>query len=271
MRILIQPPPLPRHQSIVMGWSNALTKARFPNLITGDVFDAFDKFMPDVYVQTGPIREIHKKAIEEFDCIHIDQTNFVPGFDHNLIGAGELSLPTIKCDIAFVGNLRDDNRDLLESIVLPLTNKYDVKVFGGVEWNIPQYVGYIEPTLLPVLYRSSKICLNVSLGRPSEREYQIAGCGGYGISYLAGSEIWGSLTFFDYVKDVDQLNSSIEMGMWWIDQEGNSDDTYVGNIGMSAKSEVMAHHTYAHRVAKFLDNARLHDAATTVRTLNEIC
>lgn len=98
----------------------------------------------------------------------------------------------LKCDCSFVGGYWPYKAVNLNKFLLPLCypqSKLKIKIFGYGGWPIAQYLGSIDNYLLPNLFRSSLINLNIFeplAGKygfdVNERYYKVLACGGFCIS-----------------------------------------------------------------------------------------
>lgn len=252
MKILIQQPPHARHASVVRGWENAFKAAGHAVrtwLDNGEsAFDAFDDARPDLFVMTRePARAVLRCFAERKHMKIVDRREFRPAFDATVFRPGRFD-PNLACDACFVGDYRAGKRRLLDEHILPLLGRFKVKLFGATTWGVPQYVGPIPDAVLPDLYASARVCLDVSESRPGERFYQVAGLGGHLVSNVAvgGSPSGHGL----FLETVEAAISRPEDGLVL--------------QGECHRHYVLHSETYAHRVARMFREAGMDDEAGRV-------
>lgn len=79
------------------------------------------------------------------------------------------SKPIFESDLTFIGGYWDYKARTLDTYLLPLCNKYKVKIFGNSQWPIPQYCGMIPDDMAKHALASALICPNLS--EPHSQEY----------------------------------------------------------------------------------------------------
>lgn len=208
-------------------------------------FDAFDESAPNLFVETSPRSRGVQRCLDERLVPVVDRRDPQPAFDMFLFDRPDSPQygGSLNCDLAYVGNYRSDKADLLERYVMPLAERFRLKVFGREPWPLNEYLGPVREETLPCIYRSARVCLNVS-GQPRfpERVYQILGVGGVclssptpcpGLSVLpvAMAEPDG---FHDEVRDLLE------------------DERRRRAMSEQGVRMVLGHHTYFHRVAEML-------------------
>ncbi len=133
----------------------------------------------------------------KFETIHMaaDKTIYYPKYNKKF-----------ECDISYVGSFLPAKRAFFKKNLLPLKNKYDVKIYGS-DWTfVNKMLGYAQKAgqyfnINPLkkvrkfslsfqdekkVYSSAKICLNVHEAQVqkcncefNERTYKILACGGF--------------------------------------------------------------------------------------------
>jgi hypothetical protein len=98
----------------------------------------------------------------------------------------------LKCDIGFVGGYWPYKGQVIDQYLFPLlypVGEYNVKIFGNQVWPVNQYCGPIEDENVKNLFRSAKICPNLSEPHAqvygidvNERIFKILYAGGFCIS-----------------------------------------------------------------------------------------
>jgi hypothetical protein len=111
--------------------------------------------------------------------------------DLTQLGIGK-ELPELKCDVSFLGGYWPYKAINLNKYLIPLcypTEGLDVKIFGYGSWPVAQHLGILDDNLLPSLFTSSTINLNVFEPLASkygfdvnERAYKVLACGGFCVS-----------------------------------------------------------------------------------------
>lgn len=66
-----------------------------------------------------------------------------------------------RTDLFFIGGYWGYKAKTLDKYILPLAERYKMKIFGNQPWPIPQYCGFVETPYVRDLMKSAKICLNV--------------------------------------------------------------------------------------------------------------
>lgn len=94
------------------------------------------------------------------------------------------SRPEFSCDACMVGGYWPYKARNLDDFVLPLSRRYDLKVFGSSSWPLPEYLGRISQDDERDLYASAKVCLSVSEPHSTdlgfdiiERPFKVLACG----------------------------------------------------------------------------------------------
>lgn len=258
MRILIQHPKY-RHTSIARGWINVFNSLGHESYLWSPekpAFDAFDEVKPDVFILTGGAGKVPPKCLKINPNLKvIDQTEIEAGLDTHVFRLGE-AREEFACDVAFVGSYRPEKQALLNRFVLPLLDRYKVKLFGLGRWCVPQHLGLISDQDLPDLYASARVCLNISEGRFGERAFQIIGCGGACVSYDEGGESFVKTWKFSSVEGLQDRIRSV-----W-----GTRKSYL----LRLRDEVLENHTYYHRVASMFKGIGLDREAEKVLSAYEV-
>ena len=98
----------------------------------------------------------------------------------------------LKCDLGFVGGYWGYKGQNITKYLIPLcepVGKYNIKIFGGSKWSVPQYMGYISEKTENSLFSSAKICPNISEPHANEfgfevneRVFKVSACKAFCIS-----------------------------------------------------------------------------------------
>lgn len=167
--------------------------------------------------------------------------------------------PGIKSDVVFVGGYLPLKSRSINENLMPLcdiSSKIDVKVFGNSSWGIPQYHGGCAITLEKFLYRSAKVCANLSeqhardFGHDvNERYFKTLFAGGICVAdYVEGAaELLGE--HVSHCKTPQEFRDACQ---YWIDLDYN-DPKRIEKINKS-QSFIAANHTYHNRVKTLLEN-----------------
>jgi hypothetical protein len=103
----------------------------------------------------------------------------------------------LKCDVSYIGGYWPYKAINLNKYLIPLcypAEKLNVKIFGWGNWPVAQHLGMIDTTLLPNLFTSSTV--NINIFEPlaqkygfdvNERCYKVIACGGFCISEYCDS------------------------------------------------------------------------------------
>ena len=101
-------------------------------------------------------------------------------------------LPSLQCDLSFVGGYWAYKATNLNKYLVPLCHKdagIKVKLFGWGNWPVAQHLGALDDAYIPTLFASSTINANIfepQTGKygfdGNERGYKIMACGGFCLS-----------------------------------------------------------------------------------------
>lgn len=171
---------IPAH---IIGWHNAadfLGNKSFIWFKAGkSAFDMYDEFKPDLLFNNTEIidRALGKcQSLNGFKILGSHQYD-KDGFDSLNFKVGQYD-KNLECDVCYVGNYTPDKRTLWNKYLRPLTEKYNVKIFGQTAWPTPSYLGYLNNNRIPDLYKSAKVSLSFNDNEWSTRALNIMGCGG---------------------------------------------------------------------------------------------
>jgi hypothetical protein len=163
--------------------------------------------------------------------------------------------PELLSDIAFVGGYWGYKAVNLDEYIVPLcgpTSKLKVKVFGNQKWSVAQYCGLIQDNTVKDLYRSAKICPNVSEPHSNkfgfdvvERPFKILSSGGFLLmdrvkSFEDDMFDKGEIVYYD---NQDDYFEKISYFLKHPEQRHNNE----------AIERVYQEHTYHHRMAYLLN------------------
>ena len=129
-----------------------------------------------------------------------------------------VSKPHLESDVAFIGGYWPYKAQNLDKYIVPLcspSSNLNVKIFGNQRWHVANYCGMIRDEDVKDVYRSAKVCPNVSephavdLGFDvCERPFQVIASGGVLLMDEVDSakEVFGSsLVYYKDQKDYGNL------------------------------------------------------------------
>lgn len=149
-------------------------KFTYWNPETKPAFDIFDETRPDIFILTGPAQwRAVFKIMKARDGLRVVDRSVERPAAFDIVHYGQAKYEArLACDVAFVGNY---NPDRFHDWIKPLSEHCNMKVFGEVAWPMPEYLGSVCDDLIPNIYASAKVCINVATGL--ERLYQFMGMG----------------------------------------------------------------------------------------------
>jgi len=121
----------------------------------------------DIHYTQSSVNETHSGWIKNgIKCVGLlsaaDISEYINGIEVN----------ELCCDIGFVGGYWGYKAESFDKWLIPLcqpSNNYKIKIFGNQPWPVPQYCGFIPNNHVRNLFKSAKICPNIS--EPHSREY----------------------------------------------------------------------------------------------------
>jgi len=178
--------------------------------------------------------------------------------------------PALECDIGFVGGYWPYKGQIINKYLLPLcypVNKYKIKIFGNQGWTgVNQYCGHIKEEKVKNLFRSARICPNLSEPHAheygievNERSFKVLAAGGF----CVGDNVASHKRIF---KD----------GMVFADNEQDFQDHvnyYLNNydeaekIAKQGQKIVLSEHTNYHRIAQFLNRFGYEKESSSILSL----
>ena len=169
--------------------------------------------------------------------------------------AGEVDF--LQSDVAFVGGYWPYKAQCLDKYLLRLCHpvgKFNIKIFGGSDWPVVQYLGRIQNENVKHAFRSAKVCPNVSEPHSQEfgydiieRPFKILMSGGFCVSdyvesmandVFTNEEIIFTKTPEEFEKVVEYFVNHPDERLPYIERGHNC---------------VLNNHTYFHRVAKIFE------------------
>lgn len=163
--------------------------------------------------------------------------------------------PDLNCDIGFIGGYWPYKGVVLDKFLVPLCSnigEYNIKIFGNQPWpHVNQYCGHIDESHVANLFKSAKICPNLSEPHAhiygievNERSFKVLLAGGFCI----GDNIASHKKIFKdgmvYASSPKEFKDKINLFLKLPEERAR-----ISNIG---RKIVLQEHTNFHRVAKFL-------------------
>lgn len=105
----------------------------------------------------------------------VDVQGMLPAADTTVFTPG-LANPNLECDIGFVGGYWPYKAQNFNKYILPLCHpvgKYKIKIFGNQIWPVSQYCGPCSNETQIDLFRSAKVCPNVSEPHANVFKYEV--------------------------------------------------------------------------------------------------
>ena len=205
-----------------------------------------------------------QRTLGGWDTIGIKPVSMLNAADLYDYYPGEVKEQFIS-DIAFVGGYWPYKGRNLNKFILPLCNKYKVKIFGNQPWPVPQYLGYTDTEDVKHIFSSAKICPNVSEPHSTdfgfdivERPFKILSSGNFCISDYVQSQVED--IFHDIIPSPKTYNEFKDLIDYYLDKP--EERQQLANKG---KKLVLMEHTYFERVRDmFLHLGMFGDAEKTV-------
>ena len=132
-----------------------------------------------------------KKTHNNFSKIGIDAKSLMMCADTFAYGESKID-KNLSCDIGFVGGYWPYKGIVISDYLFPLLSNvgdYSVKIFGNQPWPVNQYCGLIADDKVKDLFRSAKICPNLSEPHAqafgidvNERIFKVLYSGGFCVS-----------------------------------------------------------------------------------------
>ena len=166
-------------------------------------------------------------------------------------------------DISFVGGYWPYKAKAIDRYIIPLCHpvgRFNVKIFGGQNWPVCQYMGYIENDEVKNVFRSATICPNISEPHSQafgydiiERPFKVLFSGGFCISDYVQS--MAEDVFDDdeivFAKDPEEFFELVNHYLKYPDER----IPYIHR----GFNKVVSEHTYFHRVAQILKELGLEE------------
>lgn len=165
--------------------------------------------------------------------------------------------PKLSCDIGFVGGYWPYKGRVLDSYLMPLLypiDKYKTKIFGNQAWPANQYCGLIDDADVKNLFKSAKVCPNLSEPHAqeygfdvNERIFKVLYSGGFCITdNVKGYELFG-----DGVVVADSPKDFAEKIDYYINTDKGR--MSIPEIAFRGQKFVTDNHTNYHRAAQIME------------------
>jgi len=243
----------------------------------GDQEKEVDKSKYNILFCTEKEKQLLKKLKDETgkpDFVHIHYPESAIKFTHNhfeSIGIKPVSLmmcadtfeygdaefdEKLECDIGFVGGYWPYKAQVMDRYLTPLLHplgRYKAKIFGNQPWPVNQYCGLIDDKDVKNLFKSAKICPNLSEPHAqeygfdvNERIFKILYAGGFCIS----DNVEAYKMFGDGIVIADSPDDFREK----IEHYANTDEGTIDRSFIIEKGQkfVAENHTGFHRIATIM-------------------
>lgn len=160
----------------------------------------------------------------------------------------------LACDIGFVGGYWPHKGIVISNYLFPMLSdiaKYKVKIFGNQPWPVNQYCGYLEDNEVKNLFKSAKICPNLSEPHAhvfgidiNERIFKILYSGGFCVSdHCDAYNIFGDGVVL--CKTGEEFRNKIDYYL-------NHEDERM-TIAANGRKIVIENHLNYHRIASIFE------------------
>jgi len=172
----------------------------------------------------------------------------------------------LMCDLAFVGGYWPYKGLVLDDMLVPLCEeigKYNIKIFGNQPWpHVNQYCGHIDESCVANLFKSAKICPNLSEPHAhvygveiNERSFKVLLAGGF----CVGDNVASHKKIFQdgmvYANSRKDFKEKIDFYL-----QNPEERQRISAIG---RNIVLKNHTNFHRASQFLREFGYNDLADT--------
>jgi hypothetical protein len=199
-----------------------------------------------------------------YKTIGIDPKSLVMCADVSTYGGSKFD-PKLECDIAFVGGYWPHKGIVINNYLFPMLSditKYKVKIFGNQSWPVNQYCGYLEDHEVKNLFRSAKVCPNLSEPHAhvfgmdiNERIFKILYAGGFCVSdYCKAYNIFEDGVVL--AKSGEEFREKID---YYLDHEDERN-----KIAAKGRQIVIDNHLNYHRVASILEYFGMRDMSKNI-------
>lgn len=174
----------------------------------------------------------------------------------------------LACDIGFVGGYWPHKGIVINNYLFPMLSdisRYKIKIFGNQPWPVNQYCGYLEDQEVKNLFKSAKVCPNLSEPHAhvfgvdiNERIFKILYAGGFCVSdYCEAYNIFGDGIVL--AKSGEEFRTQIE---YYINHPEERKA-----IAEKGRRIVIENHLNHHRVASILEYFGFKDLSNKIITV----
>lgn len=175
--------------------------------------------------------------------------------------------PKFECDIAFVGGYWPHKGIVINRYLFPMLGdigKHKIKIFGNQPWPVNQYCGMIKDEDVKNLFRSAKVCPNLSEPHAhvfgmdiNERIFKILYSGGFCVSdYCEAYNIFEDGVVL--AKSGEEFRDKIE---YYLEHPEEREA-----ISKKGRKIVCERHTNFHRIASIFEYFGMTDISTKLLT-----
>lgn len=148
--------------------------------------------------------------------------------------------PLVASDLCYIGTYRIGKSEVVQEYLVPLLDKYNIKIFGYNKWPLAQHVGSISTNeLFSTIVGSAKYNLVLTNNTPayvSEKSYKIMTCGG--LLLHKNTEYFPKGTY-QHFADAKDLQAFLARGIT---------EEYAEGIKQKGRKFILSGNTYFHRL-----------------------
>jgi hypothetical protein len=207
---------------------------------------------PD-FVHIHYLQDDVDKTHAHYKTIGIEPKSLIMCADINVYGGSSFD-PKFECDIGFVGGYWPHKGTVINNYLFPMLgdiNKYKIKIFGNQPWPVNQYCGMIQDKDVKNLFRSAKVCPNLSEPHAhvfgvdiNERIFKILYSGGFCVSdYCEAYNLFGDGIIL--TKTAEEFREKID---YYINHPEEAKQ-----IANKGRKVVIESHTNFHRIASIFE------------------
>ena len=205
-----------------------------------------------------------KRTHNYFETIGIKPVSLMMCADTAVYGGAQVD-PRLTCDIGFVGGYWPYKGQVIDRYLTPLLHpldRYSVKIFGNQVWGVNQYCGLIDDSDVKNLFKSAKICPNLSEPHAqvygidvNERIFKILYAGGFCIS----DNVEAYKMFGDGIVIADSPDDFRDKIEYYASTDkGTIDRSFIIKNGQDFVTE---NHTGFHRISTIMEAVGYSDVA----------
>jgi len=222
------------------------------------------KMLEELKNETGAPDFVHihypEWAVEQthnnFESIGIKAVSLMMCADTTVYGGGQRR-EELMCDIGFVGGYWPYKGQIIDQYLMPLLHpvgKYNVKIFGNQPWPANQYCGLISDERVKDLFKSAKVCPNLSEPHAhefgfdlNERIFKVLYAGGFCVT----DNVEAYKMFGDGVVIADSPKDFADKIEYYSNTDAGTMDR--AEIIKKGQDFVTQNHTNYHRAAEIIN------------------